>query len=78
MARPRGSIGEKEVFRDSRHPLNSLNVNLSTIRVPQEFRDKAVDLINGFRSTQWHHNVSPDKDFVERENSQQRDETMMI
>ncbi len=33
--------------------LESLNINISTLRVSDEFRDKAVELINGFRSTQW-------------------------
>jgi hypothetical protein len=35
--------------------LDSLAVNISTVRIHDEFRDKAVDLINGFRSTQWQH-----------------------
>ncbi len=33
--------------------LNGLNVNISTIRVSDEFRNKTVELINGFRSIKW-------------------------
>ena len=33
--------------------LDSLNVNISTVRVHDQFRDKAAELINRFRSTQW-------------------------
>lgn len=36
------------------HLLDSLAVNISTIRINDKFRNKAIDLINGFRSTQWH------------------------
>lgn len=39
--------------------LDSLNVNISTIRVSNEFRDRAAELINGFRSTQWLHDAAP-------------------
>lgn len=35
------------------HLLDGLNVNLSTIRVSDEYRSKAVELINGFRSIKW-------------------------
>lgn len=30
--------------------LDSLNLNISTVRVHDQFRDKAAELINGFRS----------------------------
>jgi hypothetical protein len=33
--------------------LNGLNVNVSTIWVSDDFRNKTVELINGYRSTQW-------------------------
>lgn len=43
------------------HLLDGLNVNLSTIRVSDEFRNKMAELINGFRSTQWLDDATPNK-----------------
>jgi hypothetical protein len=33
--------------------LDLLNINLSTLGIPEEFREGAVELINGFRSIKW-------------------------
>jgi hypothetical protein len=33
--------------------LDSLVVNISTVRVHDPFRDRATELINKFRTTQW-------------------------
>ena len=35
------------------HLLDGLNVNISTIRVSDEFRNKLAELINGFRTIEW-------------------------
>jgi hypothetical protein len=39
--------------------LESLAINISTMRVPQEFKERAIILINEFRSTEWQYNKEP-------------------
>lgn len=39
--------------------LDYMSINLTMLRVPQEFKNRMIDLINEFRSMEWQYDVDP-------------------